>query len=54
MTEVEYDVMELALPLSMEEALNDPPRGDEEVEDPLACGWICGSVGRRSLDTAGL
>lgn len=44
---------ELALPLSIDDALNDPPRGDDEVEDALAYDWICGRVGRRSLDAAG-
>jgi hypothetical protein len=53
LTEAEYDVLELALPLSIEEALKEPPRGDEDVEDALACDWICGRLGRRSLDTAG-
>ena len=36
--EAEYDVLELALPLSIEDVLKDPPRGDEDVEEPLACG----------------
>lgn len=53
LTEAEYDVLEPALPLSIDDALNEPPRGDEDVEDPLACGWICGRLGRRSLDAAG-
>lgn len=46
--------MELALPFPAEPALNDPPRGDEDVEDPLACGWSWGKAGKRSLDTADL
>lgn len=45
--------MEPALPLSIEDALKEPPRGDEDVEDPLACGWIWGRLGRRSVDVAG-
>ena len=37
LTDAEYDVWEPALPFSIEEALNDPPRGDEDVEEPLGC-----------------
>jgi hypothetical protein len=43
-------VLDPALPFSREEVLKDPPRGDEDVDDPLACGWICGRAGSRSLE----
>lgn len=32
--------MELALPFAAEDELNEPPRGEDEFDDVLACAWI--------------
>jgi hypothetical protein len=53
LTEAEYEVFELVL-FPADPALKEPPRGDEDVEEPLACDWIWGRAGKRSFDTAGL
>jgi hypothetical protein len=46
-------VFEPALPLSTEDELKEPPRGEEELDDVLACAWICGRAGSRSVGTDG-
>lgn len=53
-TDAAYDVFELALPLPTEAELMESPRGEEELDEPLAWEWIWGSAGSLSLDTAGL
>lgn len=37
LTEEEYDVFELALPLTTDEELKEPPRGEDEFDDVLTC-----------------
>lgn len=51
-TDDEYDVFEPAL-FRTEGVLKGPPRGDEELDDVLACACICGRAGSRSVDTVG-
>jgi hypothetical protein len=44
LTDVAYDVLELARPCPADAELIESPRGEEDDEDPLCCGLIWGRV----------
>lgn len=54
LTDAVYDVFDPALPPLAEPELMESPLGDEEVDGVLACDWIWGRAGSRSLDTVDL
>jgi hypothetical protein len=54
LTDAAYEVLDPALPPPAEPELKESPRGEDDVDEVLACDWIWGRAGSRSLDTAGL